>query len=36
MHEDALKSGWKVISKKLGDSRYELSKFYTWWVIEKI
>ena len=30
------RSGWKVISKNLGDSRYELSKFYTWWVIEKI
>jgi len=30
------KSNWKVVSKKIGDSKHELSKFYTWWVIEKI
>jgi len=30
------KSNWKVISKKIGNSKHGLSRFYTWWVIEKI
>ena len=30
------KSKWKLINKYVVDSEYELSEFYTWWIIEKI
>jgi SAM-dependent methyltransferase len=30
------KSNWKVVNKFSTDSKHELSKFYTWWIIEKL